>query len=64
MKLSHLAISLVSVFAASNILRLANDNFEAVAASYGFVGVMFILLTGLFLMVLAIVMFFRAFRRA
>lgn len=64
MKLSHLAISLVCVTAASNLFILANEKFEAIAVDFGFGGILFILLTGLFLMVLAIVMFFRSFRKA
>ena len=64
MRLSYLAISVVSVYAASSLLGLANEKFEAVAADYGMAGILFILMTGLFLIVLAIVMFFRSFRKA
>ncbi|MBG6199401.1 hypothetical protein IWQ48_000519 [Labrenzia sp. EL_13] len=38
MKISHLAISLVCVFAASNLFILANEKFEAIAVDFGFGG--------------------------
>ncbi|MET1413850.1 hypothetical protein ABVF61_16390 [Roseibium sp. HPY-6] len=64
MKLPHIAISLVCVFAASSLMKMANEKFELIAADYGPLGPLFILATGLFLIVLGIVMFFRAFRKA
>ncbi|WP_299484369.1 hypothetical protein [uncultured Roseibium sp.] len=64
MKLSHITISLVCVFAASNLMQMANEKFELIAADYGPLGPLFIIATGFFLIILGIVMFFRAFRKA
>ncbi|WP_420335771.1 hypothetical protein [Roseibium sp.] len=64
MRLSNIALSLVCVFSASALMQMGNEKFELIVADYGPAAPLFILATGFFLIILGIVIFFRAFRRA
>ncbi|WP_421981524.1 hypothetical protein [Roseibium sp.] len=64
MRLSNIAISIVCVYAASALMKLGNEKYELVKADFGIAGPLFILATGIFLVILGIVVFFRAFRKA
>ena len=64
MRLSQIAISIVCVYSASALMKLGSEKYELIKADFGLAGPIFILLTGIFLTILGIVTFFRAFRRA
>lgn len=64
MRLSNIAISIVCVYSASALLKMGNEKYELIKADFGIAGPLFILATGIFLTLLGIVVFFRAFRRA
>jgi len=64
MRLSNSALSRVCVFAASALTQMGTEKFELIVTDYGPVAPLFILVTGFFLIILGIEIFFRAFRQA
>ncbi|MEL7524994.1 MAG: hypothetical protein AAFN16_04435 [Pseudomonadota bacterium] len=64
MRLSNIVLSIGCVYAASALMKMGNEKYELIVADYGPAAPLFILATGIFLTILGIVVFFRAFRRA